>query len=98
MAHKRAVLVYQRGIANVFSVTSFNLSDYGRDAVRLLQAGFSECEWFARGMGAAGVVVRSAYCNLAGDASHATWREDLENAPFCNGTSPVEKNTKSKMV
>lgn len=79
---KRAVLVYQAGIANVFAVTSFNLSDYGRDAERLLQADFGTCESFARGLRAAGVTVKVAVCNQAGDIQAAHWSEDIEAAPF----------------
>ena len=50
----KVVLVYQAGIANVFEVDSLNLSDYGREARRLLQGDFRTCEAFARGCGAAG--------------------------------------------
>jgi hypothetical protein len=78
----RAVLVYQAGIANVFAVTSFNLADYGRDAKRLLQADFRSCASFARGLQAAGVNVKVAACNQAGDIIGARWSEDLENQPF----------------
>jgi len=78
---KKAVLVYQGGIANVFDVDCFNLAPY-REVRRLLQASFSECETFARGLKAAGVIVKSAYCNMAGDIADQKWSSDLDNAPF----------------
>lgn len=84
---QRAVLVYQAGIANVFAVDSFNLSDYGREAYRLVQGSFRECEAFARGLAAAGVLVKSAGCNQAGDIINATWSEDL--GPFRDKARPV---------
>lgn len=86
----KAVLVYQAGIANVFSVSSFNMSDFGRDARRLLQADFHSCECFARGLVAAGALVASAQCNQAGDISHSRWSEDLDSAPFSESFHPVE--------
>lgn len=94
----KAVLVYQAGIANVFSVSSFNLSDYGRDAIRLLQADFRTCESFARGLAAAGVVVRSAACNQAGDIIRSTWSEDFDAQPFSEKFRPVAANTRGPIV
>ncbi len=79
---KKAVLVYQAGIANVFAVTSYNLSDYGRDARRLLQGAFTTCADFARGLQAAGVMVKVCACNQAGDIATAHWTDDLESQPF----------------
>lgn len=73
---KRAMLVYQAGIANVFEVESFNLSNFGREAKRLLQGDFRSCEMFANGLAAAGVLVSTAACNRAGDIIDATWSED----------------------
>lgn len=78
----RAVLVYQAGIANVFQVTAFNLSDYGRDAKRLYQGDFRTAESIARGLELAGVVVKVAACNEAGDIVRRTWTDDLEAQPF----------------
>jgi hypothetical protein len=89
---KYAMLVYQAGIANVFAVTCLNLSDFGRDAKRLLQADFRTCESFARGMAASGVTVRTAQCNLAGDIISATWSDDLDSAPFSESFHPVHEN------
>jgi hypothetical protein len=86
---QRAMLVYQGGIANVFSVEAFNLCDYGRGAKRLLQSDFHTCESFARGMGAAGCRVSTAQCNQAGDILHAAWNEDLDAAPFSEKFQPV---------
>lgn len=86
---KRAVLVYQAGIANVFQVDCFNMSDYGREAKRLLQADFRTCESFARGLAAAGVRVGTAHCNEAGDIAKRTWSTDLDSAPFRDKFAPV---------
>lgn len=79
---KRAVLVYQAGIANVFEVTAFNLSDYGRDAKRIMQNDFRTCEAFCRGLAYGGVIVQTAACNQAGDITRAHWSGDLDAQPF----------------
>ena len=89
---KKAMLVYQAGIANVFAVKSFNIANYGRDAVRLSQSDFRSCEMFACGLAAAGVVVRSAACNMAGDIKDHAWFLDLESAPFSDKFHPVSLN------
>lgn len=86
---KKAVLVYQAGIANVFEVQAFNVSDYGRDAKRLLQADFRTCENFARGLGVAGALVTTMHCNQAGDIVAAKWSDDLDAAPFSEQFRPV---------
>lgn len=86
---KRAMLVYQCGIANVFAVSAFNLADYGRDAVRLMQADFRACENFARGLSAAGVTVRNAACNMAGDVARQPWSDALAEQPFSEHFLPV---------
>ncbi len=84
-----AVLVYQAGIANVFEVTSLNQSDYGRDAKRLLQSDFRQCEAFANGLKAAGVCVKTLACNVPGDISKLRWTSDLDSAPFSENFQPV---------
>ena len=91
MSHNpnKAVLVYQGGIANVFSVESFNMDPFGRDAKRLIQADFRTCEAFARGMAAAGVKVASAFCNMAGDIIGQPWSTHLDLAPFHDDFHPV---------
>jgi hypothetical protein len=86
---RKAVLVYQAGLANVFAVESFNMSDYGRGARRLLQADFRACENFARGLASAGALVATAHCNMAGDIAGQHWSEDLDSAPFSDQFSPV---------
>lgn len=86
---RKAVLVYQAGIANVFAVEAFNMADYGRDARRLLQADFRSCEQFAHGLAAAGVLVATAACNQAGDVVNAHWSEDLDAQPFSEQFRPV---------
>jgi hypothetical protein len=97
-AVRRAVLVYQAGIANVFAVESFNMADSGRDAKRLLQSDFRSCEMFARGLEAAGVLVASAHCNQAGDIAHSAWTLTLDDAPFSDSFRPVySKNAGSEL-
>ncbi len=91
------MLVYQAGIANVFAVECFNLSHFGREARRLYQGGFRTCEAFARGLAAAGTVIHSAGCNMAGDIVDSTWSDDLEAQPFSDEFRPVEANTKERM-
>lgn len=86
---KRAVLVYQAGIANVFRVSTFNQAPHERHAVRLLQSDFRMCESFARGLAAAGVTVTTFGCNQPGDVTNAHWSEDLEGQPFSDKFSPV---------
>ena len=102
---QRAVLVYQAGIANVFKVDTFNMADPdGRK--RLLQGSFTTCEMFARGLGAAGVKVGSAACNLAGDIINARWsamlddlsiNADGDTPPFSDAMSPVWSGVASDM-
>ena len=86
---KKAMLVYQAGIANVFEVACFNMADYGREARRLIQADFRTCEAFAQGLAAAGVKVATAACNQAGDIAGARWSQDLDAQPFSDKFRPV---------
>lgn len=86
---RKAFLVYQAGIANVFAVDSFNLADYGRNARRLIQGDFRTCESFAAGLKAAGWKVSTVQCNQAGDIAHSHWNEDLSVAPFSEAFRPV---------
>ena len=79
---KRAMLVYQGGIANVFEVTAFNLADYGRDAKRVFQGDFHSAAMIAYGLGLAGVIVRTVACNMAGDIVKQTWSDNLDDQPF----------------
>jgi hypothetical protein len=85
---KRAMLVYQAGIANVFEVDCFNLNPTGRVAKRLKQGDFRGCENFARGLRAAGVIVTTAHCNMPGDVADQLWSDDLSAAPFELNASP----------
>ena len=84
----RAVLVYQGGLANVFAVESFNLADYGRDAVRVLQHSFRTCEDYCAGLIAAGATVKAAACNMAGDIASQPWTDDLASVPFRDKMRP----------
>src|SRR5262245_63488620 len=78
----RAVVVYQAGIANVFQVRYFTQWHGDRAARRLLQGSFQECIWFARGLKVAGVDVRQAACNEAGDVAERRWSTPLDEAPW----------------
>jgi hypothetical protein len=89
MKTKRVFLVYQAGIANVFAVDCHNLASFGRNAKRLYQGDFRGAENFARGMAAAGAIVRTAACNMAGDIIACTWSEDLDAQPFSDNFRPV---------
>ena len=84
----RFMLVYQVGIANLFRVQSFNLADYGREAVRVYQGDFRTAEAMARGALLAGAGVRVAACNEAGDIAERTWSDDLEEQPFSDEFRP----------
>jgi hypothetical protein len=86
---ERAMLVYQAGIANVFEVDCFNLNPAGRVAKRLMQGDFRGCECFARGLRAAGVIVTTVHCNMAGDIADQPWSDDLSAAPFDDRFHPV---------
>lgn len=83
---KRVFLVYQAGIANVFAVDSHNLSNFGRNAKRLMQADFQTCVVFCKGLAVRGSIVRTAACNMAGDIADQHWSEDLEGAPFSDSS------------
>jgi hypothetical protein len=86
---KRAFLVYQAGIANVFEVDCFNLSPFGREAKRLLQSDFRACENFAHGLKAAGFIVKTVACNMAGDIANQKWTDDLDAQPFSESFRPI---------
>lgn len=89
---ERAMLVYQSGIANVFEVECFNLNPFGRNARRLMQHAFRPCEDFTRGLAAAGVIVRTASCNVAGDCADVQWTDGIEGTPFSESCNPVNEN------
>ena len=95
---RKAMLVYQAGIANVFEVDCFNLSPYGREAKRLLQSSFDDCISFANGLGAAGVTVMTVACNQAGDIVNAHWSEDLDSQPFSEHFTDLRLNTKGNLA
>lgn len=83
------MLVYQGCIANLFRVSCFNLSDFGRDAQRVFQGDFRTAEMMAHGAGLAGAVVMTSACNQAGDIRCAQWSEDLDSQPFSENFRPV---------
>ncbi len=87
MKIKFATLVYQAGIANVFThkCEKDMRSENGTRDVRerVLQSDFRTCETYVRGMCAAGVKVRIAWCNQAGDITNSFWNfSNFENAPW----------------
>jgi hypothetical protein len=92
---KKAMLVYQAGIANVFEVECFNLASFGRDAKRLYQGDFYRAASFAKGLGAAGVTVMTAHCNQAGNITDAKWSDNMDDAPFYDKIITVKMNTVS---
>ena len=79
---RKAMLVYQAGIANIFNVKCFNLSEYGREAIRIYQGDFRSAENICKGLSLAGVPVRISFCNKAGDIINQTWNTDHDSAPF----------------
>ncbi len=89
---KNAYLVYQGGLANVFAVETLRFNHPERRAVRLMQGSFLECVCFCGGLGAAGVKVRSAQCNYAGDITQIAWSTDLSVAPFADKIRDVVYN------
>lgn len=86
---KYAALVYQAGLANVFELQSMTLDASTRQASRLLQSSFQQCEAFALGLAAAGVSVSTAACNQAGDITNADWSVHLDEHPFSESFRPV---------
>jgi hypothetical protein len=86
---EKAVLVYQAGIANVFSVECFNMQPFGREAQCLLQADFHTCETFCNGLKMAGVSVASAHCNMAGDIKDQPWNVNMDSALWREKMNPV---------
>jgi hypothetical protein len=89
---KKAFLVYQAGIANVFSVDCLNVAPYGRNAKRILQNDFRSCECFAMGLATAGTIIRTAACNMAGDITDQVWTENLLEQPFSDKFHPINEN------
>lgn len=79
---RKAMLVYQAGIANLFEVKAFNLASYGRDARRLYQGDYRTCEAIATGLRLGGATVRVAACNMAGDVINQPWVDDSDEQPW----------------
>ena len=90
---KRYVLVYQCGIANVFEVESFNLSDYGRDAKLVNQGAFTSNISFCNGLVEAGHAVKTAHCDKAGDITWSKWIEGMGNM-FSEHKYNIDRNNK----
>lgn len=91
---QKAFLVYQAGIANVFAVDCYNLAKTGRNARRLYQGAFSEAVHFARGLAAAGVGIKTAACNRAGDIVDELWSEDFDSQPFSDKFRILDENNR----
>lgn len=88
-----AAIVYQAGIANLFSMRiSVKRSRHGglhyRPVKRLVQADFRTVEDIARGLILAGVTVAVYSCNVAGDVSLQDWTRGLEDCPFRDAAHP----------
>ncbi len=89
---KYAMLVYQGGLANLFLVDLPRLNDYDRNAKRLYQGDFHGAVCFARGLGTAGYIVRTAGCNQAGDITKSSWSAVLSDLPFSDRLVNVHMN------
>lgn len=86
------MLVYQAGIANVFRVKRLsNMASRGKTE-RLFQGGFRDARFFCEGMAECGAVVRTAWCNQAGDIINAEWTSDRSSQPFSESTVEVNRN------
>ncbi len=89
---ENAALVYQSGIANVFEVLNFTYTGQAREARRLYQGDFRGAALYATALGAAGVVVRTSSCNVAGDCAEASWTLGTEGTPFHEQAQYVNRN------
>ena len=96
MGYKVYALVYQAGIANVFSIRTANYGTFGREAVRLYQGDFHSAEMFVRGIltGDDKALAITGHCNMAGDIANQPWSEKLDEAPFSDKFHPVFKGYK----
>jgi hypothetical protein len=86
----RLVLVYQAGLANVFSVPQCLGCEAptDRNASRIYQGDFRTAESICYGAGLAGAIVRTFACNMAGDISYQPWTADLDSQPFSDRFHP----------
>src|SRR5262245_53263728 len=91
-AVRKAMLVYQAGIANVFEVDAFHLAPEGRNARRLMQNDFYTARIYCYGLAAAGATIRTAFCNQAGDITDETWSDDFDTLPFREHVAIVREN------
>ena len=89
---KKAFLVYQGAISNVFEVKAFNLSPFGREAKRLVQHSDTFCVAFAKGLAVNGTVVRTAVCIGHGDCAEKPWSEDFTVHPLGGGLENLKLN------
>lgn len=78
---RKAMLIYQGGIANVFEVSEIDPA-YCMHTKRIMQSDFRGCANFCRGLVYAGFEVRTCVYNMAGDISEQLWSWDLDTAPF----------------
>ena len=87
---KRYALVYQAGIANIFSIANnldvnqegHSANGFDNYAKLVLQWDFRTCESFCAGLIEAGATVYILQCNMAGDIVGADWNWELDDAPF----------------
>jgi hypothetical protein len=66
---KRAWLVYQAGLANVF------VGEVSDDSTRVMQSTFRDCEMYVRGFRDAGYPVHVMHCDVAGDVAGRGWAD-----------------------
>jgi len=78
---EKAVLLYQGGIANVYSVACIIPVAEPR---LIYQGDFKTCAAIAQGLGLAGTEVVTMSCNVAGDArlAYKRWVPGREDCPF----------------
>lgn len=90
-----AVLVYQKGIANMFAVGEFGVTAKDRNYTkRLVKGDIRRCEAFALGMVASGTAVITMLCDEYGDISEREWHtlETTYSSAFAIDYHPVSGN------
>lgn len=87
---KRAVLVYQGAVANVFDVWTFSPWWSTSDRrTKVMQGTFPECEAFAHKLARTGYKVASMFCDELGDVTRSYWNPNLADAPLFAQMKPV---------
>lgn len=74
---KYAFLVYQGNWARVYVVNCLNPAPYGRNAKQVYYGPVMEAIGFCLGLGACGVIVRTAAYDFGEDPINAHWSSDV---------------------